>query len=73
MVSDTSSIEREIERARDQLAATLDELSVRASPKRLAETAKRTVSSALAEPKVRYALVGAGALVAALVVRSLFR
>jgi len=70
---DTDSIERDIGRARDQLASTLDELSTRANPKRLVDSTKRSVQARLAEPRVRYALIGAGALVAVLVVRSLLR
>lgn len=73
MATETDSIEREIERTRDQLATTLDELATRANPKRLLESTRRTVGAKLAEPKVRYALIGTGVLVAGLVVRSLFR
>jgi hypothetical protein len=65
---DTDSIERDIVRAREQLASTLDELSTRASPQRLVENARRTISTTLADPKVRAALAGVGVLVVALVV-----
>jgi len=70
---DTDSIEREIERARDQLAGTLDELTTRANPKRLIAQAKDAVRAKLDEPAVRYTVIGVGALAAALVLRSLFR
>lgn len=70
MARDTDSIEREIERARDQLASTLDELSVRANPKRLVEDVKTGLRAKLDEPAVRAALAGAGVLVLVLVVRA---
>jgi len=70
---DTDSIEREIERARDQLADTLDELSTRANPKRLVAKAKDSLRAKFDEPAVRYAVIGAGAVAAALVLRRLFR
>lgn len=68
MASETETIEREIERARDQLATTLDELATRANPKRLVENVRHTVTEALADPKIRAALAGVGALVVAIVV-----
>jgi len=74
---DPDTIEREIDQARDALAATLDELSVRADPKRIIESGKQslqtTVQTALANPKVRYVLIGVGALVAFRIVRGVFR
>ncbi len=77
MARDPDTIEREIDQARDALAATLDELGVRADPKRILESGKQslqtTVQTALADPKVRYSLIGVGALVALLMVRRLFR
>ncbi|MDQ3887583.1 MAG: DUF3618 domain-containing protein [Actinomycetota bacterium] len=77
MARDPDIIEREIEQARDALAATLDELSVRADPKRIIESGKQslqaTLQTALADPRVRYSLIGVGALVALLMIRGLFR
>ncbi|TQF67206.1 DUF3618 domain-containing protein [Rhodococcus spelaei] len=73
MPRDTESIERDIERARNQLASTLDELSVRTNPKRLVENTKATLLAKVNEPPVKFALIGAGALVALLVVRKIFR
>ena len=77
MARDPDIIEREIEQARDALAATLDELSVRADPKRLIESGKQslqaTLQTALADPRVRYSLIGVGALVVLLMIRGLFR
>lgn len=51
MPRDTESIEREIEKARNQLASTLDELTVRTNPKRLVENTKKTVLAKLNELK----------------------
>ena len=73
MAKDTESIEREIEAARNQLASTLDELSVRAHPKRLVENTKQSVVAKVNEPKVKYGLIGAGALVGVLVLVKIFR
>ncbi|MDQ2723051.1 MAG: DUF3618 domain-containing protein [Actinomycetota bacterium] len=73
MARDTDSIEREIERARDQLAGTLDELSTRANPKRLVAQAKETLRAKFDEPTVRYVVIGVGALAAAVLLRKLFR
>lgn len=73
MARDPDTIQREIEQARDALAVTLDELSVKANPQRFVEGAKSSVRSKLEDPKVKYALIGAGVLVGLLVVRRLFR
>lgn len=73
MARDPDSIEREIEQARKALASTLDQLSEKADPKRLAESAKTSVLAKLEEPKVKYPLIGVGVLIAALLVRKLFR
>ncbi|WP_037141409.1 DUF3618 domain-containing protein [Rhodococcoides fascians] len=72
MARDTDRIEREIEAARSQLASTLDELSVRASPKRIAENTKQSIVAKLNEPPVKFTLIGVGAVVAVLVVRKIF-
>ncbi|MFD3429808.1 DUF3618 domain-containing protein [Nocardia fluminea] len=70
---DTDRIEREIEIARTRLATTLDELAVRADPQRIADDTKTMVVAKLNEPKVKYTLIGAGALVAGLVLIKIFR
>ncbi|MFD3596447.1 DUF3618 domain-containing protein [Nocardia sp. NPDC058640] len=70
---DTDRIEREIELARTRLATTLDELAVRADPQRIADNTKNMVVAKLNEPKVKYTLIGAGALVAGLVLIKIFR
>ena len=73
MARDAETIQAEIERARDSLAAAVDELTTRANPKRVVEEGRRTLSATLAEPKVKYSLIAVGALVALVVIRSFFR
>ena len=73
MPRDTESIEREIEKARNQLASTLDELTGRTNPKRLVENTKKTVLAKLNEPTVKYALIAVGSVVGLLVVRKIIR
>ena len=73
MARDPEAIQRDIEQARDALATTLDELSVKASPKRFVESGKASVQEKLNDPRVRYVLIGVGALVTVVVVRKLFR
>lgn len=72
MVRDQDAIERDIEKARDALASTLDQLGTKANPKRLADNAKSSVQAKLDEPKVKYPLIGVGALVVLLLLRKLF-
>ncbi len=73
MARDPDAIQRDIEKARDALAATLDELEIKANPTRVVESGKASVQEKLDDPKVRYALIGVGALVAVVVVRKIFR
>ena len=73
MARDPENIQNEIEKARDQLAESLDALAERANPKTLIEGGKEQLAERLADPKIKYSLIGAGALIALLVVRSLFR
>ena len=73
MPRDTESIEREIENARNQLASTLDELTVRTNPKRLMENTKRTLIAKLNEPAVEYGLIAVGAVAGLLVLRKALR
>ena len=73
MARDPDTIEREIEQARTALATTLDQLGEKASPKRLADSAKVSVRSRLEEPKVKYPLIGGAALIVVLLLRKLFR
>ena len=73
MARDPDTIQREIEQARDALAATLDELTVKANPKQYVDQGKEAVRARLADPRLRYALIGVGVLVGVIVVRRLFR
>ena len=73
MARDADTIQAEIERARDALAVTIDELSTRADPRRIVEQAKETALSTWADPRVRAAIIGAGALIGLIVLRRLFR
>lgn len=73
MARDAETIQAEIERARDALAVTIDELTTRANPRRVVEQGKRTLRVTLADPRVKYSLVAVGALFSLVVVRRLFR
>lgn len=63
MARSIEDIQRDIERNRNQLARTLDELTVRTNPKNVADDAKTRVLDALNEPKVKAALGVVAALV----------
>ena len=63
MARSIEDIQRGIERNRNQLARTLDELTVRTNPKNVADDAKTRVFDALNEPKVQAALGVVAALV----------
>lgn len=73
MARDPDTIEREIEQARNALASTLDQLGEKASPKRLADSAKVSVRAKVEEPKVKYPLIGTAVLIVLLLARKLFR
>ena len=73
MVRDAETIQAEIERARDSLAAAVDELTTRANPKRVVEQGRRTLTATLAEPRVKYSLIAVGALVGLVILRRLLR
>jgi len=73
MARDADTIERDIEQARDALAATLQEIGTRADPTRLVEVGKEQMQASLGNPTVRYSLMGVGALIVLLVLRKLFR
>jgi hypothetical protein len=70
---DPDTIQREIDQARDALAVTLDQLSTKANPQRLVDSAKSNVAATLEQPKVRYPLIGVGVLIVLLLIRKLFR
>ena len=73
MARDPDSIQREIEKAREALAESLDVLSERASPKRFVEQGRSSLQQRLADPKIKYGLMALGALVAIALLRKLFR
>ncbi|MGO4616070.1 DUF3618 domain-containing protein [Nocardia sp. 2YAB30] len=73
MARDTERIERDIEAARTRLASTLDELAERADPHRIADDTKQIVVAKLNEPKVKYSLIGAAAVIVGLVLLKIFR
>lgn len=73
MARDADTIEREIEQARDALAATLDELGTRANPKRVVDAGKEQVQASLANPKVKYSLIALAVLIVLVLLRKLFR
>jgi len=70
---DPDSIQQEIERARDALAANLDVLSERANPRRFVDQGRSTALAKLEDPKVKYGLYAVGAILALAVLRRLFR
>lgn len=63
MARSIEDIQRDIERNRNQLARTLDELTVRTNPKNVADDAKTRFLDVLNEPKVQAALGVVAALV----------
>lgn len=73
MARDPDAIQRDIDKARDALASTLDELSVKAHPKRFVDSGKASVQDKLNDPKVRYVLIGVGVVVTAALLRKMFR
>ncbi|WP_353650947.1 DUF3618 domain-containing protein [Nakamurella sp. A5-74] len=73
MARDVKTIQAEIERARDALGVAVDEITDRTNPKNVAERTKQTLRATLADPKVKFPLIGVGVLVVALVVRRIFR
>lgn len=64
-----ADIQRDIDRTRDALAGTLDQIAERAHPKRLVDNGKTQVQNFLESPKGKAVLGGAGALVLLLVGR----
>lgn len=72
MARDPDTIQREIEQAREALASTLDQLGTKANPRKLMDDAKTSARSTLAEPKVKFPLIGAGVLLLLLVLKKIF-
>jgi hypothetical protein len=70
---DPDTIKQEIDKARDQLASTVDSLAVRANPRRLADDAKARAIGFVKKPAVAASLAGIVALTLALAVRRVRR
>ncbi len=70
---DPDVIKRDIDQARDQLAATVDTLAERANPQRIADDIKAAVLRFVKKPAVAVSLAGAGAVVVIVVVRRIQR
>ena len=66
---DPDTIKQDIDKARDQLASTVDSLAVRANPRRLADDAKARAIGVVKKPAVAVSLAGIAALAVALAVR----
>ena len=73
MARDPDTIQREIDQARDQLAESLDALADRAHPRHLVEGGKQRVQETLETPRVKYAVIGVGVILALAILRKLFR
>lgn len=73
MARDPEAIKADIDKARDQLAATVDSLTERANPQRLADDAKASVLATLNKPPVKYTIGAVGAVIALLTLRKLLR
>ncbi|MEO5834142.1 MAG: DUF3618 domain-containing protein [Nakamurella sp.] len=73
MARDADTIQAEIERARDALAVTVDELTVRADPKRLANEGKDKAVAKLQQPQIKFPLIAVGIVIGALILRKLLR
>ena len=71
--SSLNDIEADIAASRDRLARTIDELSERANPQRLSEQGKEMAAQKWADPRVKYAVYAAGALVGLLILRKLIK
>ncbi|TVS88779.1 DUF3618 domain-containing protein [Mycobacterium helveticum] len=66
---DPEVIKQEIDRARDQLAATVDSLAERANPRRLADDIKARAIEFVKKPVVIVSLVGVSSVVMVVVIR----
>lgn len=73
MARDPDAIQQDIEEAREALANTLDALTERANPQRLVDSGKERVQQTVNDPRVKYALMAIGGLVALVLVRKIFR
>lgn len=69
MTRNPEEIQRDINRTREALAGTLDQLVDRANPKRVVEDSKRSIKTFLASPKGKAVIAIAGGVVILLVAR----
>jgi hypothetical protein len=67
------TIKKDIDQARDQLAATVDSLAVRANPQRIADDVKAQVVGFVMRPPVLATLAGVGVVAVVLVIRRIRR
>ncbi len=70
---DPEVIKQDIAEARDRLAMTVDTLTERANPERLADDLKSMVLRFVRKPAVTATLVGLGAVTVVVVIRSIRR
>lgn len=70
---DPETIKRDIDQAREQLAATVDTLAERANPRRLADDLKAGVVRFVTKPAVAASLAGLAAVALVIVFRRLKR
>jgi hypothetical protein len=66
---DPDVIKQEIDAARDQLAATVDSLAVRANPRRIADDIKAGIVNFVKKPAVAASLAGVGLVAVVIVIR----
>jgi Protein of unknown function (DUF3618) len=66
---DPDDIKQEIDKARDQLATTVDALAERANPRRIADDVKAGVVEFVKKPAVAASIAGLGAIVLVVFVR----
>jgi hypothetical protein len=65
---DPDTIKQEIDKAREQLASTVDVLAERANPRRIADDAKVALMAFAKKPAIKISLAGVGALTVILLV-----
>jgi hypothetical protein len=70
---DPDVIKQEIDAARNQLAATVDSLAVRANPRRIADDVKAGIVSFVKKPAVAASLAGVGLVTVVVVIRRIRR
>ena len=73
MARDPDTIQRDIEKARDALAESLDALGEKTSPKRFVDSGREAVEAKLADPRIRYGLIAVGVIIGLAILRKMFR